>query len=228
MKSIQSLLVACSLITAPLSIFAQNNKFDVGIEGGPSLISLRGNVALDNQTATVGFLGGVFCQYNISKMFSLRTGLAYEQKGTTSPTFVNDNLGNVLGQTDVRSQFNYLTMPILLRATTGQKIKYFINMGPYFGYLINQRIETVDSEFTRGFTNNTFFYQRQDVGISSGLGVIFPIKSKFAISVEARNNLGLVNISTTPVVGAGTIKTNATNFLFGITYKFSKRLDDAI
>jgi hypothetical protein len=227
MKSINSFVLASFLITSSFS-FAQDNKFDIGIEGGPSLISLRGNVAINNQTTTAGFLGGVFCQYNFSKVFSLRTGLAYEQKGTSSPSFVNDNLGNVLGQVNVRSQFNYLTMPLLVRATFGQKIKYFVNAGPYYGYLINQKLETASTTFKRDFTDNTFFYNRADFGISTGLGISIPIKSRFALSAEIRHNLGLANISKLPVIGAGTINTNATNVLFGVTYKLGKRKDAAI
>ncbi|OFY87282.1 MAG: hypothetical protein A3F72_17445 [Bacteroidetes bacterium RIFCSPLOWO2_12_FULL_35_15] len=38
------------------------------------------------------------------------------------------------------NHFDYLTVPILLRATFGKRIKYFANAGMFFGYLIKQTI----------------------------------------------------------------------------------------
>jgi len=70
--------------------------------------------------------------------------------------------------------------------------------------------------------DNTDNFERLDFGIATGLGVNFPIRNNIFMSLEVRNNLGLSNISSLPVGNDGKIKTNSTNLLIGIAYKFGE------
>jgi len=49
--------------------------------------------------------------------------------------------------------------------------------------------------------------------------MLVPLKNKFAISFEIRNNLGLINVLKHPDINNEAIKTNSTNLLIGFTYK---------
>ncbi|MDX2430330.1 MAG: outer membrane beta-barrel protein, partial [Bacteroides sp.] len=100
---------------------------------------------------------------------------------------------------------------------------YFINAGPYLGFLINANTQTKNIEgypdTKNDFTEN---YKRSDWGISAGLGIAIPIGSKLSLSLEVRNNLGLSQINTGDVWQGGYVKTNATNLLVGAAYHFPR------
>ncbi len=116
-------------------IFAQTKKFQIGLEGGPSLTSFDGKERFKNNHSTkVGYAIGLSLQYDISKIFSIRTGVGFEKKGyklrLTNP-FLNVDV------IEIRYHFDYLTAPLLARITLGNKYKFFANAGPYFAYLLN-------------------------------------------------------------------------------------------
>lgn len=202
---------------------AQSHRFEIGLEGGPNLASLRGNDALkSHHHAIVGSSVGLLFQYNFSEVFSVHSGLGYERKGTLFSELQYDNNGIALGEYEERMHFNYFNVPLLLQATLERKIQYFVNAGPYMGYL--NRVVDIASGYqlpeTKTYTTN--LYKQVDLGLSTGIGLAVPIKQKFALAFEIRNNLGLVNISKFQVVNNGSIKTNATNFLFSFSYRFGE------
>lgn len=227
MTKFKSILFGLLLLTICRTTYGQVNKFDIGVEAGPSLIFLRGNDFIDNNhKPTIGFTGGLFFQYNFKKIVSLRTNIAYERKGSVLTAQATDINGNPFGEITINTNFDYLTLPILVRATFGKKVQFFVNAGPYFGYLIKQTFVSKGDNIPTTTSDNTSLDKRFDTGVSTGLGLSVPIKTKFAFSFEIRNNLGLYNTSAVPVANNGTVKTNSTNFLFGFTYKLGQRASD--
>lgn len=227
MKNIKSLFFGLLILTVGATTYGQTNKFDIGVEGGPSLIFLRGNDFIDNNhKPTIGFSGGLFFQFNFKKVVSLRTNIAFERKGSILTSQTSDMFGNPLGEITTNTNFDYLALPILVRATFGKKVQYFVNAGPYFGYLIKQTFVSKGDNIPTSTSDNTSLDKRFDTGISIGLGLSVPIKSKFAFSFELRNNLGLYNVSAGWGGNNGTVKTNSTNFLLGFTYKLGQRTSD--
>jgi len=227
MTNIKSFFLGLLLFTIGETTFGQTNKFDIGVEGSPSLIFLLGNDIIKQwHKPTIGFSGGLFFQFNFKKIVSLRTNIAYERKGSIVTLQTTDINGNSLGEVTTHTNFDYLTFPVLVRATFGKKVKFFVNAGPYFGYLIKQTFVNKGDNIPKTTIDNTFRDKRFDTGISTGLGLSVPIKTKFAFSFEVRNNLGLYNVSAVPVANNGTIKTNSTNYLLGFTYKLGQRTSD--
>ena len=227
MTNIKLLFFGLFLLTVLRTTYGQTNKFDIGFEGSPSLIYLRGNdIIKQYHKPTIGFFGGLFFQYNFKKIVSLRTNIAFDRKGSVLTAQATDINGNPLGEVTTHTNFDYLTFPILVRATFGKKVRYFVNAGPYFGYLIKQTFVSKGDNIQTTTSDNTSLDKRFDTGISTGLGFSVPIKTKFAFSFEVRNNLGLYNVSAVPVANNGTIKTNSTNFLLGFTCKLGQRTSD--
>jgi hypothetical protein len=201
----------------PAMVYGQKSKIDMGLEGGPSITFQRGNEILSKyNNLRIGFSCGLFFQYNFPKIFSLRSNIAYEQKGSSMSFSTIDTNGN---STVIKgySNFNYLTIPVLFRSTFGSKVKYFINVGIFAGYLISQKYIYKNEFFPPG--NATSQYKPFDFGISGGLGIGIPVNENFVISCELRNNLGLLNIAKGEVYKGGSVKTNSTNLLIGIAYK---------
>jgi hypothetical protein len=218
-------LIFIAIITIKiLTANSQTNKFEIGAEGGPSLIFIHGNEILEKyHDPSLGFAGGISFQYNFYKILSLRTGLSYERKGCWAKFKVSDVLGQITGEATNHTNYDYITIPILLRATFCKKVKFFINVGPYFGYLIQCISVTKGDDVPYTKWNYTSQMKRFDAGITTGIGLIIPIRKKFAISLEARNNMGLYNVSALPVYHDGSIINNSTNLLFGFTYRFGFR-----
>lgn len=221
MKGIALFFLASLL---PVLTFAQAGKSALGIESGPSLISLRGNPANDSiNDPTIGFAGGIFFQYNLPKVFSIRTNIIFERKGAVASgeILVTDDDGNIKGVSKykVHTNFDYLSTSVLLRATFGKKVRYFVNAGPYFGYLTKLTFSAKYSDF---FPDSTIvdsnFTKRFDTGVVAGLGISVPVTKKISISCELRNNLGLFDLSKSSNMGG--LKTNSTNLLLSSAYMF--------
>lgn len=215
-KTIYLFVISCFLNSA----YGQQNKFDIGIEGGPSRIFLSGNSDLDNYNKpTMGFSAGIIFQYHYSGLISLRSGVSFERKGTSSDKTINDNDGNVISNIPVRSNFDYLVLPLLVRATIGNKINYFLNAGSYFGFLVKQ---TDLYENPKATINSTDLDKQFDWGITAGLGIIIPFKSKCLLSFEVRNNFGMFNVNGIYPNDSWTINTNSANLLIGLAYQIGK------
>jgi hypothetical protein len=170
------------------------------------------------------FSGGFFFQYNLNKNFSLRMDPSYEQKGYKIKQQLTDSQGNPISKGKIRGNFDYITIPLLLRANIGNKINYFVNAGPYIGFLLSQNniVQAPLFDGAKVTYTNTSYYKTIDIGITAGIGLAIPIKDKFALSIEIRNNLGLTNINKNTNKDYG-IKTNSTNLLVGFAYKFGKK-----
>jgi hypothetical protein len=192
---------------------AQINKFEFGVEASPSFTFLKGSRIEKYYNGTLGFSGSITFQYNWRKRIALRTNIAYERKGGEGEFDFTDNYGASIGKGVVNLNFDYLTIPVLVRYTFGKRVKYFINGGSYFSYLIKQTLVFKGAN-SDGESNNTSSYNRLDVGISLGIGLQYPINEKLILSSEIRGNMGLAN-----ALPNGDLKVNSVNLLLGIAYR---------
>jgi len=216
MKYIFSLNIILSFSTL---VFGQEYKSLIGIEGGPNT-SIVTNIDYDygNRTSeinpTIAYSTGLFFQYNFSKHISFRTNFAFERKGYF---YHYQECGSSACRTGIaRPYFDYIIIPLLVRINFGQKINFFVNGGPYLGFLSK----------AKNFDRKTY-----DTGISLGLGIAIPINKRLLISLEARNNRGLLNVkngywySMVNLVEYPDSKVfiRSTNILIGFAYKFGKK-----
>ena len=157
--------------------YSQSNKFQMGLSLGAGLTELRGATSQENPL--IGHSMGLQFQYNFSELFSIHSSILFETKGIE---LSNDwqqctncpNNGALI-------QLEYITVPLLARLNFGSKSKLFINAGPYFGYLIN---------------NDWWVDNRFDFGLTTGLGGQINLNKNLILSLEIRNNLGFVPLST--------------------------------
>lgn len=198
------------LLITFFAIGQQSNKLEIQPEVGQSLISVHGDF-LNTKPSLEGANLGVLLNYNFNKILSIKTGISYERKGfrdTFESILAN---GQSLGVYRMELNLDYLVVPILARAKFGNKLKFFVNGGPYIGYLTNQlsrgMFPTLPS-FKWNFLNKKF-----DLGVSGGIGVSYPLNDMISISLETRNNSSLISLAE-----GGSINTNSTNFIFGINY----------
>lgn len=216
-------LIICSLLTAGIaSVKAQTNRYDLGIEGGPNLCTFKDQAGFD-PGLKVFFSGGAFFQYNSPKIFSFRTGLYYQKKGFQQEIKYVSTSGKVYSSTNISSEYHYLTLPLLARATFGKKVKFFLNAGPYASYLITQKYTSKFAYMPVAAENNKEYngIKDWDFGAVTGVGIAFPVKS-LLISLEVRNYYGFLN---TRIPNSTKEKhfTNTTDLNIGIAYRFGFR-----
>lgn len=238
MNKLRRVVLAVLVLVSTL-VFGQEKRFEVGVEGGLSRTSLWGNELLNKgfNKLTIGYSGGLAFQYNVSKTFSIRSGVGYDLKGNSSKSYLYPDIsGNDIGKYRARSNFHYLTVPILGKFTIGKKGQFFINVGPYIGYLLKHNFilkvnvfEEFEDEYGKRFAEKSSVIdnlKRLDFSLTTGLGVALPVNDQLSLSLELRNNLGLYDISTLPVYNDGTIKTNSTNLLVGLSYCFGNNREE--
>ncbi len=210
-----------ALIFNSYLISAQSNKINIGLEGGFGGASMRGNYLSNGDNMKLGTSGGLIIQYNLKSFLSLKTGIYIENKGSSEKVQGTNQLGQNTKIFRINENFQYLSIPVLLKATFGKnKLNYFINVGPSANLLIKQ-IEHYDAfENIPGRTTDyTSKFKKMEYGIVGGIGVSYTLKQKFICSVELRDNLGLTSISKLPIYGSGSIKTNYLGCFLGIAYK---------
>ena len=195
--------------------------FDLGLEGGPNLstVFISSNLFdIDVDPAIYGS-GGFIFQYNCKNFLSFKAGLSYQRKGFKLDGVPQiDNSGNMVNVGTSNTRLDYLTFPVLVKANFGKKVQFFVNAGPYVGYLLKKtdrlKIDGTSTTYTEDF--NYSGINRWDFGIASGIGVAIPIRTYWVISVEARNYSGLLDLASNTNVKW---LTNTTDLRVGVAYK---------
>lgn len=198
------------LVCITLSYSASSQNIKVGIEGGPSLTSLRGNNIVEQSESLISYIIGTYVEYPISKNVFLKGGINFERKGSK-----NDSKIDAFNESTINNYFNYLTVPLSVKYQFEGQIKFFINVGTYIGYLLNsESVVKFKDSYDTTYLNKNF-----DFGVIVGTGLLIPLNDVLEFSLEFRDNFGLINISEVGVIDNGTLKTNSFNFLLGVNIK---------
>ena len=224
MKPLYLLIILfLSIIAQPL--LAQKKPVAIlTIEGGPSIIKLRGNEYMEAYyKSTLGFAAGLGLQIVQPKsIFSFKTNIFYEKNGAISDEILlYDETGQIAGTVSNSITYNYITIPGLLRITTRSQNKFFINFGPYVGFLLKE-VDQIKGIGLSQKTDATNLNNKMDGGISFGAGFQIPVKEKWLLSAELRDNIGFYDINNSPRSKGGSVQTNSTNFLAGVAYRIQK------
>jgi len=219
---ISSFLYSCLFIVfLPSLAFGQiGSKHALGFEGGGGISFLRGLENIEKyHDPAMCFTVGISYQYSFSESFSFFSAFDYERKGSIAKVTATDQSGNTIGDIVAHSNYDYLVLPLLGRYSFCGNNRLYINAGPYAGLLLKSESVTDESDFVPhtelDLSSESFKY---DFGISAGIGVLIPISKLMTITVEIRNNLGMVNTRSAVIEeDGGSVKINSTNLLFGVT-----------
>lgn len=205
---------------------ASGQKMDLEFLIGPNLVSLRANDLIQDQLKTkISGSTGLGLNYYLNTKFSIGLKFLYEGKGSSGEVLVRyyDEEGKSHVQDmKVRTTFDYLSLPVTARYSFGKKIKFSGEVGAFISYLLEE------TWWWDGFGpipeatgNGTEWYRKTDTGVSIGFSALIPMTEKFSLRTSLLENFGLINISDVPLVGNGTIKTNALNIFLGINYQLN-------
>ncbi|HRI23008.1 MAG TPA: outer membrane beta-barrel protein, partial [Panacibacter sp.] len=121
-------------------------------------------------------------------------------------------------------KFGYLELPILLKAnfSLGETLSFFLNGGPYFGYLLNAKSITsgssniyLDDKLTQPFLPAPVsFDQTMDIkndlkkfnfGIQGGIGLALNLPNENELMLTLGGNYGLIHIQKDEANGKNSI-----------------------
>lgn len=131
-----------------------------------------------------GFNAAAATDYYFSKSWSVKGKLIYDQKGWAKGFIENLNTGETF-KTDYR--LNYLTIPVTANWHFGNTKNWYLNFGPYFGFLMN-------AEETRFGLDVKEAFNTSDFGLALAIGVKIPVSNKLKLSLEYDTQSGLANI----------------------------------
>jgi hypothetical protein len=222
----------------------------LGVHGGLSIPDLSGgggNALSSNYTSRLAGNFGLQSDFGITKKFSIAVELNYAGQGgkrdgmqpiTNLPAEYQSLIppGDYLyANFKNTAALDYLELPILARLTWGKTWKFYVNAGPYLGYLLHAEEKTKGTSLiyedpggqepltvqgypvpAQNFTANTNItsdIHKFNVGVSGGVGLAYPF-GKNEIYFDVRGEYGLLNIQKYSADG----KDNTGNLLLSLGY----------
>lgn len=229
----------------------------VGVKGGLSVPNIRGSetdLFSRGFSSRQGPFAGVFVEVPLASRLSLVTELSYtsqggQRNGLQPITMDMEGLpvppGTMLFA-DFRNEtiLNYLELPVLGRLVLGDRLRFFVNAGPYAGLLIGHHAVTrgtsaifLDEARTMPIvippstepllvdlgadTDVGDSLKNWNFGLMGGVGVTYPA-GRGDLVLEARFELGLTNIQRDAVT-SGRNRTGAVIVAVGYSLPLRRR-----
>ncbi len=223
-ESIRS-CVKLYLITAAFCssvIISHGQKMDMEILVGPNLGYVKGfEILTDFKT---GLTTGLGFNYYFNDKFSVGLKFLYEEKGSQGEIIAAYSLDPLLGRIDIkaklRSDYQYLTLPLSTKFTIGNKVRYYFEFGTFASHLVK-------SQFVSGglgtnpdnILDATNLHKKFDFGLSFAMGTKLSISNRFHLNLMLLNNLGLIDIRDGSSASNFPLRTNSFGVLAGGTYQ---------
>lgn len=180
----KKVIVVVFVLFSMTSFGQKNKKNDVefGVNLGYNLFNV--GTSDGNADSGSGVNVGLAADYFFSNRWSIKGKLIYDQKGWKNG-FFNDLDTGYSYTTDYN--LNYLTVPVMANWHFGSKRNWYLNFGPYAGFLLGATETTNDRNVKDAFNSTDF-------GISFGIGVKIPVSDKLKISLEYDEQDGFTDI----------------------------------
>ena len=200
MKFTSKILILFLIAIIPLFCHSQKTKFEIGIEGGPSLSTIRLDAFFFPSKyclAGMGYTIGLAFKYNLNDRFALKTNLSYER------------LILYHSWLEPSAWWNYLVLPALFQLKIGKSRHFFLNMGPFVGFALSN------------YRNEDSAYKKFDYGVTMGIGFDIPIFNQWSLTSEIRENLGFLDIGK----GSGDYDEYTSSLIIqiGLMYNFGQK-----
>ncbi len=203
------LLISLLLLSVSLQSFSQNKfapEWNFGVGFGSTFSSMSivpTNTTMNFKTKSImQYQGGISVRYISEKNVGLIGELNYSQMGWETK-FADESLAANKHQ----HLLNYISIPILTHIYFGDKTRFFFNLGPQIGILLNDKEKTNEAfdEWLVNKADSTFStdlygvkaQKKIDYGITAGMGV------------EIRTGIGNFALEGRYYMGFGDIYSNS-------------------
>ncbi|MCF6133523.1 porin family protein [Flavobacterium wongokense] len=179
----KNIITLVAVLGLSATLFAQQKKGDVEFGFNIGYNSSSASDEYDSTDTGSGLNVGGQIDYYFSPSWSIKGKLIYDQKGWDND-YIEDIGGNVY-PTDIN--LNYLTIPVMANWHFGNKKNWYLNFGPYLGFLLDAKDTRFDSDISDAFNSNDF-------GLAVGIGVKIPVSNKLKIFLEYDGQGGFTDI----------------------------------
>ncbi len=188
----------------------------IGVQGGLNLTNISGEPDVEYR---IGLLSGLNYEYLSSKGFSIGADLLYNQQGFKLKCAFTDELGNSIGNFELKFNYDYFSFPVKVGYTFGNKFKAFGKIGVVPSFLIKAEevfpIPDMQGNVSRYETQNvTSDITKIDIGGLIEIGAEYGIIDNIDLfsSVIGRKSITKITDSEWHNYGF--------SILFGLKYKF--------
>lgn len=168
------------------SVNAQEKKnVELGVNFGLNISNVSDIDSYDATSSKISYNIGASGEYYFSNRWGLKAKLIYDRKGWADGFIYDWDIDLFAENVDFR--LNYLTIPIMVNWHFGSTRKWYLNFGPYVGFLVNATESWGDSDLNDSF-------ESVDFGLSYGIGYKFPLNDTTKLFVEYDAQSGLSEI----------------------------------
>jgi len=187
----------------------EKGNFEVGFNAGfnGSLVSDENN----SSDSRSGFNVGVSGEYYFSRSWGIKAKVIYDQKGYDNSIITITDYANGTVNYSTNYNLNYITVPVMANWHFGSKKNWYLNFGPYVGFLVNAKESRFDFDVKNAF-------ETTDVGLAYGIGVKIPVSEYLKIFIEFDGQGGFTNIFKDPYFDNTTNSRGALNV--GLNFMF--------
>ncbi len=206
----------------PKSSGHDNYRWEIGLNGGVNLTNVQG-FDHNNIDPRIGRLYGMTVIYHFSKVVSLKTDIDFENKGWVLNNYEINTPDGLGGQTpslqNITQNLDYFDIPAFLHIGFGRKLKFDINFGPYFAFLVQNKAFYLDGDGNEVQVNEAAFtgYNNFDFGLTYGGGIDYAISDRVSFGFDVLYEQGLLAIKS------GNIKNQSLDFDIGVNFLFGKK-----
>jgi hypothetical protein len=195
-KFFTTLLVVLGISTTAFSQTKGTNEVSINVGYNASTVTAS-NLSADYKS---GFNAGIALDHYFSESWSIKVKAAYDQKG-----WANGFYGNSAAD----YKLDYVTIPVMANWHFGRTKNWYLNFGPYVGFLLNA------SETSHG-TDVKPFFSTTDAGLDVGIGVKFPVSDKAKFFIELNGQGGIADINKGN--SGTTIRNSVSNINIGFAF----------
>jgi opacity protein-like surface antigen len=102
----------------------------IGVQGGVNLTNLTTDIPFEDSKYRIGIISGINYEFMFQGKYTLSADILYNQQGFIIKTNYTDENGNLTGKsTEDKFDYDYLSLPLKIGYTLGNKIKVFTKIG---------------------------------------------------------------------------------------------------
>ena len=181
-KILLTLLVLLGCYT--LSKAQRANSTEFGIDVGYNGAYLAEGNSYNNTDIKGGVNVGLSADHYFTEAWSLKVKAIYDQKGWANGFLVLPS-GQTINYVDFK--LNYLTVPVMANWHFGYTRNWYLNFGPYIGFLL-------DASSSTNYPGIKDEFNTVDGGIALGVGIKIPINRKTRFFIEYDAQGGAANV----------------------------------
>lgn len=156
------------------------------------------------ESPAYGFIGGLNIAYQLSKNWSLESGIAYATRGYNSKGQGIDGEGNVLGSHTARHTYHYLDIPLKASySLSSWHVKPFISAGLVANVFLKEMhyADLINSSGDHIIIDNRISSEKNVLGLEGmlAIGITFPFYERFYSKILTHYTHDLFKTTNTEV-----------------------------